>query len=668
MSSPHSQVPPAPRHDVKRRAFAAVTLLVPVAFIVTLEIALRIFHYGPDISLFTTMEAGGRTYRVMNPEVGKRYFPGTDFTPATSLDAFEREKQPGTYRIFCLGGSTTVGYPYWFNAAFSTFLRSRLHALFPDRSIEVINLGLTATNSFTVLDIARDLSDAGPDLLLVYDGHNEFYGALGVASRESRSGARWLTELSLRLLRFRTYRLARDLFMAAGGVFSRAHPEDDRGTMMERLARGENIPIGSRLYREALDTFRENLHATADLCAGWGIPLILGTQVSNVRTQRPFVSIPRPGMTPGETKEFTSAFDEGLGALGAGHPEEGIPFLLKALALDSLRGDAEFALAQCLEKRGDGGGAKTAFARARDLDQLRFRASTDFNAAILAMEDGMHVGVADMEPLFAGASADSIVGNELIFEHLHPTARGYFMMAKGYARAMERIGLIVPKEGWVLRDTISDDRLWGERPLTILDERMAARKVEILTSGWPFKAGVPSVPAVGPADTLGQIVEMVTRSRWTWQRAHEEALTYYRGRGEWGSVEREYRVIISQTPLDVRPQLSLAHFYMERGRLGEMGTVLASTLEVEPTKLAYRSLGDLALGAGKPGVAIAYYRTLAGFPQEKDEQLENGYLLGLAYAQAGALDSARVQMERLLALKPEYAPAGELLKKLKGVR
>jgi tetratricopeptide (TPR) repeat protein len=668
MSPPHDKGHPAPLQRLKRRVFTAVTLFIPVAFLVTLEIALRIFHYGPDISLFTTMEVGGKTYRVMNPGVGKRYFPGTDFTPATSLDAFKREKPPGTYRIFCLGGSTTVGYPYWFNAAFSTFLRSRLHALFPDRSIEVINLGLTATNSFTVLDIARDLSEAGPDLILVYDGHNEFYGALGVASRESPSGARWLTDLSLRLLRFRTYRLVRDLYLMIGGALSTTHPGDERGTMMERLARGENIPMGSRLYSEALGTFRGNLRATAELCAARGIPLILGTQVSNVRTQRPFISLPRPGMTPAETREFKSAFDAGLDALAAGHAERGIPFLLNALALDSLRADAQFALAQSLDSVGAKSAARAAYARARDLDQLRFRASSDFNAAILAMKNGTNVGVADLEPLFAGASADSIVGNELIFEHLHPNARGSFVMAKGYARAMERIGLIAPRESWATRDTISDERLWEERPVSTLDERMAARKVDILTSGWPFRAGVPAVPAVGTTDTLGQIVEMVTRSRWTWQRAHEEALAYYRGRGEWELVEKEYSVIISQTPLDIQPQLSLAHFYMERGRLEEMRTVLASTLGVQPTKLAYRSLGDLALDAGKPAEAIAYYRTLAGFPQERDEQLENGYLLGLAYAQAGSLDSARVQMERLLALKPEYAPAGELLKRLQRVK
>ena len=124
---------------LKRRLFAAVTLLLPFALVAVLEVALRVAGYGPDLSLFTPVTVGGRTYLVMNPGVGKRYFPGTDFSPATSLDAFPREKAPGTFRIFCLGGSTTVGYPYWFNGSFSSFLRDRLRAIFPDKGIEVIN-------------------------------------------------------------------------------------------------------------------------------------------------------------------------------------------------------------------------------------------------------------------------------------------------------------------------------------------------------------------------------------------------------------------------------------------------------------------------------------------------------------------------------------------------
>ena len=666
MSLPQGTLQTGLPGGLKRGIFAAVTLILPIALLVMIELGLRIFRYGPDMSLFTPIEAGRKTYLVMNPGVGKRYFPGTEFSPATSLDAFEKEKPPGTFRIFCLGGSTTVGYPYWFNAAFSTFLRYRLHALFPDRSIEVINLGLTATNSFTVLDIARDLSEAGPDLIIAYDGHNEFYGALGVASRESPAGARWLTDLSLKLLRFRTYRLLRDMYLKIGSVFSPEPSGDDRGTMMERLARGENIPMGSRLYNEALATFRENLRATADLCSARGIPLILGTQVSNVRRQRPFISKPRTGMTGEETREFDAAFGAGDSAFARGNVRGAVRFLQRACALDSLRGDVQFTLARCLDSAGEKDAARTAYARARDLDQLRFRASSDFNGAIRAMRDDGRAAVVDMEALFAGASPDSIVGNELIFEHLHPTARGYFLMAKAYARAIGDLGLLASPESWRSRDTTGDDRLWAERPITRLDDMMAARKVEILTSGWPFREGVPTVPAVSPSDTLGQIVEQVTRSRWTWERAHEEALAYYTRRGDPVSEEEEYRTIVSQTPLDIRPRLSLAHFYLERGRLEEMRTELLATLDVEPTKLAFRALGDLALGRGNGVEAIAYYRNLLAFTQSADEQVENGYLLGLAFAQTGARDSARAQMERLLVLKPGYAPAAELLKRIGG--
>ena len=84
--------------------------------------------------------------------------------------------------------------------------------------------------------------------------------------------------------------------------------------------------------------------------------------------------------------------------------------------------------------------------------------------------------------------------------------------------------------------------------MTVLDEKMAKRKVEILTSGWPFREGLPEVHAISAADTIGQIMEQAMRSRWSFERAHEEALLYYRARSEWGSVEKEYRVIISQTP------------------------------------------------------------------------------------------------------------------------
>lgn len=662
MPTPSTEQPPEQLPRGKRRLFTVLTIVLPFLLLLILELGLRLFHYGPDLSLFVTVQVGSRTFTAMNPEVSRRYFSRTEFSPATSLDVFVRPKPSGVFRIFCLGGSTTVGYPYYYNGAFPMFLQTRLRALFPERQIEVINLGMTATNSFTVLDFARDLREAEADLLIVYDGHNEFYGALGVASRESPGGARWLTDLSLRLLHLRTYVLLRDVYQKLASLFAPVSRDDDRGTMMERLAKGKNVPLGSPLYREGLDTFRANLKELGDLCRERKTPLILSTQVSNIRTQEPFVSLERPGISLQERLEFNTAFNDGMTAFLNGHPDSALGFFRRAQFHDSLRADLQFEIARCLDTLGRIAQARTAYVRARDLDQLRFRTSSDFNEVIRALESPPQVAVVDMEGSFAAASKDSIVGDDLIFEHLHPKAPGAFLMARAYAEAMRRLGLIAQPEIWAARDTLNEQMLWRERPLTFLDEMTARRKVEILTSGWPFKDQLPRVSAISATDTLGQFVEQMTRSRWTWHRAHEEAIAYYRRRGDVQSVEREFRAIISESPLDVQPRLKLARMYLEEGRLEEMRAQLRATLDVEPTILAYRALGDLALRSGAPGEAVLYYRQITPFAQSTNERLENGYLLGIALGEAGMKDSAAAQMHRLLDIKSDFAPAVEFLR------
>ena len=49
---------------------------------------------------------------------------------------FSREKAPGTYRIFCLGGSTTYGRPYDDTTSFAGWLRERLAGYKVPRSID----------------------------------------------------------------------------------------------------------------------------------------------------------------------------------------------------------------------------------------------------------------------------------------------------------------------------------------------------------------------------------------------------------------------------------------------------------------------------------------------------------------------------------------------------
>lgn len=643
--------------------FIATTFLVPVVFFVSLEVMLRLVHYGPDLSLFTTETIRGRTYHIMNPGVKNRYFYSVQFNPSTGPDYFFVPKPAGTYRIFCLGGSTTVGYPYWYNASFSTFVRDRLRATFPGKPVEVINVGMTATNSFTALDMARDLMGYEPDLLLVYDGHNEFYGALGVASHESFRAPRWLTNLYLRAIHLRTILLLRQGIASAAGLFSTVQQTQPLGTMMEKLARGQFIPYGSATYRDGLETFRGNLEDLRDLCRSHGVPLILATQVSNLRDQPPFVSGEMP--QPERRMALNEMINWGLTHYMEGNPDSALTTFRTALSFDSLRAETHYHVARCLDRMGDHHGAETEYIAARDYDQLRFRTSSDFNGIILSMEDGGGTFAVDMEQEFRASAPDSLIGKTLLFEHLHPRAYGYFLMGRAYARTMREHALCASAAEWEAADTVDETRLWNSRPVTTLDERTAIRRTEILISGWPFASQFPIVDAVNKNDTLGLITEKLTKGQIGWLDAHDEAAKFYLSRGQPDNAEGEYRAVLNQVPqLSVQAYLRLAKTLFDQHKTEEMGKVLRASMEIEPTILACRALGDIALNSRKAPEAIPFYEKMFTFPQSPPEQVENGVLLAQAYALAGRPDDARRELMKVLKLKPDHAGALRLLQSL----
>jgi tetratricopeptide (TPR) repeat protein len=608
--------------------FMAFTLSLPVILLVLLEAGLRAGHYGPDLSLFTSETVGGRMFLTMNPEVKSRYFSRVDFTPNTSYDAFPAIKTGGTFRVFCLGGSTTVGFPFGYCGSFSSRLRDRLQALFPERNIEVVNLGMTATNSFTVLDIAEELAACAPDLIIVYDGHNEFYGALGSMSRETAGQSRWLTQVYLRLVHSRIFLLARALYgqLTSSPLPGRGSPA--AGTMMERLAYGQYVPYGGPSYERTLETFRANLHDLAAYCADHAIPLILSTQVSNLRHQPPF---------------FSGAADS--------RPDTSRPayWYRRAQAADSRNAFAE---------------ARSAYIRARDLDELRFRASSDFNDAIRALDGTPSVSVVDVEALFAAASPDSIVGRELILEHLHPTSRGYFLMAKAYAAEIRRRSLLASPAEWKSRDTIDDDAIARRSALTPLDEQAARRRTALLVAGWPFVSGDTPVTPARDSGEIASIAERLIAGLTTWEQAHVAAARYYESIGDSAAMIREYRALINQLPQNVSALLVLAQHLVQWNRTAEAQAALERSLAIEPGFLAYRTLGGMALQQGSVENAVTHLAKALPLATNPQDRSETGYLLAVAYQRSGRVAEALATADRVLTLNPGFAPARSLRNRL----
>ena len=212
------------------------------------------------------------------------------------------------------------------------------------------------------------------------------------------------------------------------------------------------------------------------------------------------------------------------------------------------------------------------------------------------MDDRKHVFVADIEAVFASRSQDSLTGHNLILEHLHPNSRGHFYIAKEYARLMRDHSLLASSEEWAACDTITDDYLWKHRHVTDVDEFLAARNTEYLTSGWPFKSQPSVVEPFKRTDTLHYIAEQAARNQIDWETAHSRAIDYYERHGDVANAEKESETIINQFPLDITSYLSLAQMDFNQKEFSKAEAILLASLQIQRVPVTYRVLGDTYKG------------------------------------------------------------------------
>ncbi|MCK7467772.1 MAG: hypothetical protein MZU91_06400 [Desulfosudis oleivorans] len=126
---------------------------------------------GPRAVLHPGVRTPGGCIVRVSPVAG---FPAHEFPAA---------KGPNTKRIFIVGGSTALGFPYQGEYGLAELLRSALPIVAGGRSYEVINAAAFGYNSSRVAAVALEVLDYQPDALIVMTGHNEFL--------EKRVGGGW---------------------------------------------------------------------------------------------------------------------------------------------------------------------------------------------------------------------------------------------------------------------------------------------------------------------------------------------------------------------------------------------------------------------------------------------------------------------------------------------
>jgi hypothetical protein len=362
----------------KRWRFTAITIALPLLLLLVIEAGLRIAGYGADYRLFVPV-LDHPDYLVSNVEIGKRYFGSGPFAPTPQLDFFRARKELGTFRIVFQGESSALGFPYTHGAAPSRMLEQRLQASFPGKNIEVINTALTAVNSYTLLDEANEIIAQHPDAVMIYTGHNEYYGAFGSASSGRFGGGRLLVKSYLAIRRLRLGQLLSNAVARLMSPKQLATDDSAPRTVMQLMAGEQTVPFGSPQYRAGLEQFRANIRDLLSRYQSHGIPVFIGTVASNERDQAPFIS----GLSAGtDSLAWNALYRSAAAALSRGDSSGAQASLESAIAKDSTQAAAFYLLARIRDARGDFVRARVLYREAKDRDELRFRAPEAINDII----------------------------------------------------------------------------------------------------------------------------------------------------------------------------------------------------------------------------------------------------------------------------------------------
>ena len=548
-----------------------ITLSLPLVFFLILEGALRLIGYGQQMPLFIENPTHP-DYQLARPDIIKRYFPAShssqpDATntniPKVTMEPhfFLRDKPDNGYRIFVQGGSTAAGYPYGLGASLAGMLEGRVRASQPTRYVEVINTAMSAVNSYMLLDFADEIIAQSPDAVLIYAGHNEYLGILGVGSNFVVAGSSFTTRMALALKDWRLFQLLQNTYAqlsdtnitvnttenntaisdkittqsTSAVVGSSAAPQStttSSRTLMSQVAKHKNITRDSNLFSAGLAQYETNMRNLLSKYAQAGVPVYLATVASNEKDHAPFASQPIPASAqPLLTQlmaDFTPNHTPNLAATTKPNPTANpIPNIsailstLKDIAQQAQSADLHYAIGQYCFSVQNTSCAQAQFALATEHDLLRFRAPAAINDIIRKLAgEYSHVTLVDAQAALRARVPYQIIGQNVMLEHLHPNVSGYFVIANAFYNALI--------QNQQLNTTINANTAWPRRPILPSEEYKGFADVLTLMSDYPFTDTPKAVNLPAPSNWETALGRAAHLNNVSWADMMQESLKRYK--------------------------------------------------------------------------------------------------------------------------------------------
>ena len=409
------EVAPSIRHP-HWLVLTASAIVFPLLILGLIEVSLRVADVGYNPDLLVPCTVRGVPSSCYNLFFGAPFFPA-GMVQVPRLYSIPAVKAPGTYRIFVLGESAAMGDPdpaYGFSRYLEVMLRQR----YPNTKFEIVNTGSVAINSHVVLRIAQGLANQRPDLFIIYSGNNEVVGPYGPGTVLTGSA------MSMPVIRA-------DIFYHSTrlGQFATKLGTQKREWRGMEMFLDKQVPATSPLMKYVYSNYEQNLRETIEVAAKAGANVIVSTAATNVEDCAPFASLHRENLKAEELQTWSSLVQK-ANELAPQSAREALDLYLQAEKIDNQYAELEFRIGRAYKTLGDANSARAHFIRARDLDTLRFRADSRINEINRTVPTAMpSVTMIDADALLSQASADGMIGSDLVYEHVHMTPAGSYLLA-----------------------------------------------------------------------------------------------------------------------------------------------------------------------------------------------------------------------------------------------
>lgn len=607
-----------------RRPWVAASLAA-MAFLVLVEVVLRVTGTGFVPHFFVRVPDGSLQ---ANRHFGRLFFPERLVREGMPV-RLEDPKPRGAFRIFVLGESAALGFPVP-RFGFPRLLERLASEAYPGQRVEVANVAMAGINSHGVRRIAREVAHLEADALVIFMGNNEVIGPFGPGTAfgdNVPSLTRARAAMALRSTR---------LGQVLDAWLDRLAGRDEvRWGGLEMFA-DRRIPADHPAMDAVYHNFRENLREILRIADRAGLPVVLCTVAVNLTDYAPLAG-----------EDAQAAWAEALGELAASDPDA----------------------------------ARTAFLRARDLDELRFRADGVINNIIReeAAAASGRVLLVDAEEDFMSAPGglDDIA---LFWEHVHFTPQGNDLLARAVFAALEPVlsrhfaeepRPLPPSEellagvGWTPAEEVFaiDDMLLlvGREPFasqagaSARSERLTARRADQAVR---WEQTDKQAHAVAMRDQVAR------HPRDIWQRvAFAQALA---AAGDMAADAAEKRRIAAHLPLDVTTLVNLGHAELAVGDLPASTAAFAKAAQLDPLASApVLGLATVAMREGRSSRAITILDDALRHDPHHAELL---IALAQIHRYEGRPDDARQALRKILDADPRHPAALQELHELGSAR